>query len=726
MSIFRLSESPLKSKITNNYKSNGYLDINDTSAKKSESINENVFINKEDIRRNVDNWGTKPYQDNILYVTGFSGSGKTTLSKDYSKRYGAEVFSLDFMDCFWEETLTNRFLREGFKKFPEYKSILSRCESPFVFYNREDIDNFLKLRPKVLKYIIDLMHEEKNNLFIIEGIQILYEDFPIDLNNVPLILKGTSGLKSFVGRTIRSNNGRFDLNDFLNDYRKSFKGLVLDQDKIITRLRKGWQDNKHVTLNRNLIMAESCDTVLQESYKSKRNYKCPFCSYKNKRQKLIYHIEKKHEDMIPENYSAGRLLYDIINTNPKKGKCRICGNPTEWDEDKLKYKVFCNNPKCKKAYSDEFHKVRMVNIYGVECLLNDPNMQAKMLKNRRISGYYKFKDGARISYCGQYEKNLLEFLDNVMNYQSYEVTSPGPIIEYEYKGKKHTWITDQYIGPANLVIDCKDGGDNPNTRNMEEYREKQKAKEEAIAKSHKYNYIRLTNNDFSQLIEVLMDIKYQLMENPILLDNPIIHINENTSLASGSSGNAIIGTDNIKPYLIAFKPLNSTFVDDTEYALTFDKSLTDIYSVNNEGYITHNNIDFLFDKKFDIIESEKPIIFEMDNSIHDKNYFCQLVLNSPNLNTYKKYSNNIYHEMYIKSQIDCESILYECSTNPLDKISEVCEKPTSVDYVTLRNDINGYFLYNKKSKLRTKSYDTINEALDIIDIISKYKMEDIV
>jgi hypothetical protein len=58
----------------------------------------------------------------------------------------------------------------------------------------------------------------------------------------------------------------------------------------------------------------------------------------------------------------------------------------------------------------------------------------------------------------------------------------------------------------------KDGGDNPNKRNMPEYRGKQQAKEIMITELGKFNYLRLTNNDFSQLLEALAEIKYENMD----------------------------------------------------------------------------------------------------------------------------------------------------------------------------------------------------------------------
>ena len=53
---------------------------------------------------------------------------------------------------------------------------------------------------------------------------------------------------------------------------------------------------------------------------------------------------------------------------------------------------------------------------------------------------------------------------------------------------------------------------------MKEYREKQVAKEKAIAKTGEYNYIRLTDNKMDQMIELMMELKESLQDT--LLSNP--------------------------------------------------------------------------------------------------------------------------------------------------------------------------------------------------------------
>lgn len=245
-------------------------------------------------------------------------------------------------------------------------------------------------------------------------------------------------------------------------------------------------------------------------YKTSRKYSCPFCEAKLPRMELIDHVEKEHEALIPENYTATRVVYDSINRTDH-GTCMICKKPVyTWNEKTSRYDNICSE-KCRK----EVRRIaleRHIKVYNSPTLLTDPGHQEKMLANRHISGTYKHSDGASITYTGKYEKATLEFMDKVMNIPSKDIQMPGPILEYEYNGETHSWITDIYYIPANLIIEVKDGGNNPNNRNMPEYRGKQQAKEIMITELGKFNYLRLTNNNFSQLLEALAEIKYENMD----------------------------------------------------------------------------------------------------------------------------------------------------------------------------------------------------------------------
>lgn len=255
---------------------------------------------------------------------------------------------------------------------------------------------------------------------------------------------------------------------------------------------------------------------MKNKSKGKR-YKCPYCEYRAYRVDLIDHVEEDHEDMIPKDYTPSRVVYNFINKK-EHGSCMICHKETKWDEDKQRYDTLCDSPKCRTEYV-KIVRSRMVKKYGTHNLLKDPNFQKKMLEHRSISGKYKFEDGGSVGYVGSYEKKFLEFMDKFLHIKSYDIISPGPNIPYMYKGKEHIWITDYIYEPYNLVFDIKDGGDNPNTRDMKEYREKQIAKEKAIAEYGDYNYIRLTDNKFEQLISIFMELKEKTDEKPLIRIN---------------------------------------------------------------------------------------------------------------------------------------------------------------------------------------------------------------
>ena len=262
-------------------------------------------------------------------------------------------------------------------------------------------------------------------------------------------------------------------------------------------------------------------------YKTSKKYKCPYCDIKAIRGELVDHVDKAHSDLIPENYTSARVVYDFIN-GKNYGTCMICKKKVfNWNDKINKYYNLCDDPKCRTKVR-EIALERHMKVYNKPTLLNDPQQQEKMLANRKISGTYTFTDGGKVTYTGKYEKNALEFMDKVLEIPSKDIQAPGPVLEYEFEGQTHKWITDIYYIPANLLIEVKDGGSNPNNRSMQSYRDKQIAKEEMITNLGKFNYIRLTDNNFVQLLNIFTDMKNEALTN----ENPkaTIHINESSRI----------------------------------------------------------------------------------------------------------------------------------------------------------------------------------------------------
>lgn len=262
---------------------------------------------------------------------------------------------------------------------------------------------------------------------------------------------------------------------------------------------------------------------------TERRIACPLCRRKDFKDKLIRHIEKDHEDIIGD-ISAEQFLYD--KTHPGSGKCIVCGNKTEWNEKTGKYHRLCSNPRCKEEMRAKFKK-NMIRVHGKVSLLDDAAHQAKMLANRSISGTYVYSDGTKFTYTGSYEHKAIEFMDKVLNCSSKDIIMPGPVIDYtDQYGNSRQWITDIYYVPYNLIIEVKDGGDNPNNRQMDEYRAKQVSKEAELIKLGEYNYLRLVDNKFVQLMEVLALLKDQEINEPNTT-NKVIRINESAVYDDG-------------------------------------------------------------------------------------------------------------------------------------------------------------------------------------------------
>ena len=283
----------------------------------------------------------------------------------------------------------------------------------------------------------------------------------------------------------------------------------------------------------NVFLTESGSaSVIDAKKTAKKKYKCPYCEARIERSKLHIHIQDEHEDLIPEGYTALRVAFNAIN-HKTEGHCIICKGVTDWNEDKARYERLCNNPACHEAYK-KIVAERTKRIYGTERLQTDPEyadyVQRKALEGRKMSGKYTFADGGIVKYMGTYEKKFLEFMDTVMHAKSEDILAPGPSIKYKFEGQDHIYISDFFYVPYNLIVEIKDGGRNRNMhpKRQGEEEEKIKAKEKAVADLKMFNYVRVTDNDFGQLMTVMALLKYQLI-HPTYNDY-IIRVNESVAL----------------------------------------------------------------------------------------------------------------------------------------------------------------------------------------------------
>jgi dephospho-CoA kinase len=312
-----------------------------------------------------------------------------------------------------------------------------------------------------------------------------------------------------------------------------------------------------------------------------RRFKCKYCNESLEIADLIIHIDEEHDDLIPKDMTAAQVVYNTVNKRDR-GSCLICKRETKWDEEKWRYDSLCGRQKCYDEYIARFRS--NMKRTGKDDQMNNPEHQKKMLEGRKISGTYKFADGGVKSYVATYEKQLLEFLDKVCNINSKDLETPGPTIDYNYKGEKKFWITDLYYTPFNLVFDVKPGGDNKNTHpDMEENRQKQKAKQDQIIKDGVYNYIELTDNNFAQLFTILKEIKLNMFDN---INDKVIKIYEDTQMGL--------------KYLIPYSD-NGYII--TGYAASNSILMEDLF-IEENGKMIRKDKSFLEDKSYTIYKGD--------------------------------------------------------------------------------------------------------------------------
>ena len=487
---------------------------------------------------------------------------------------------------------------------------------------------------------------------------------------------------------------------------------------------------------------------------TERRIACPLCKRKDFKDKLIRHIEKDHEDIIGE-LSAEQFLYD--KTHPGSGKCIVCGNKTDWNEKTGKYHRVCSNPRCKEELRAKFKK-NMIRVHGKVSLLDDAAHQAKMLAHRSISGTYVYSDGTKFTYTGSYEHKAIEFMDKVLHCNSKDIIMPGPVIDYtDQYGNSRQWITDIYYVPYNLIIEVKDGGDNPNNRQMDEYRAKQVSKETELIRLGEYNYLRLTDNKFVQLMEVLALLKDQEINEPNT-DNKVIRINESAvyddrfftldNVEDSEEDNEDIPIEydiirrlsDLKEYaarehmgvgavggivgtidgnmLVQYTPHRHSFSGEKDgFGVVDDKKSTKlrVKSDNDETEIVDKE-PFLQDKfyksyrhKRDRVTWENAInlyeeitgkvMLSKDQLEYDDD-FTESDLDRDNKLTLMNAIYSIESELYDTSLPLCDILDVNTAKSKLKEFPEG---------TMIMEDVNGYFAVDLEYKIRTKSYKTILE-----------------
>lgn len=235
-----------------------------------------------------------------------------------------------------------------------------------------------------------------------------------------------------------------------------------------------------------------------------RNTKCPFCSnVYNDKHKFCTHVINKHNDQVPEDLEPLEWAYSLMVHKPVGRLCTQCHKRNvHFNTDTLKYERLCDSAKCKEDYT-KMMKSRMMNKYGKEHLLNDADMQRKMLYNHADAKDYKWDDEHIFRVIGTYEVDFLDHLKS-LDWSPADIITPSPN-NYWYKwedGSTHLYIPDFFIPSLALEVEIKQGGFNDSfmvhNRDIEHRKDLRMKKEASKSGIH---YIKILDKNYEEFDE---------------------------------------------------------------------------------------------------------------------------------------------------------------------------------------------------------------------------------
>ena len=174
---------------------------------------ENMAIDHEDLYINMDKFESG--KCNIILITGFTGSGKSTLGEEMVKKFKCDDhFELDALEWWFLGGISEDELKEGMP--PIYDWLIHNKK--YMNQQKPTPAEIAKMMDMMIPYVINWCTKNKDKKYVIEGIQ-LYESWSkngkCNYLNYPMVLKGTSGLKSTFRAMKRNGNKLTDVPFYL-------------------------------------------------------------------------------------------------------------------------------------------------------------------------------------------------------------------------------------------------------------------------------------------------------------------------------------------------------------------------------------------------------------------------------------------------------------------------------------------------------------------------------
>ena len=201
---------------------------------------ENMAIDHEDLYINMDKFESG--KCNIILITGFTGSGKSTLGEEMVKKFKCDDhFELDALEWWFCGYISEDELKEGMP--PIYEWLIHNKK--YMNKQKPTDAEIAKMMDMMIPYVINWCTKNKDKKYVIEGIQ-LYESWSkngkCNYLNYPMILKGTSGLKSTYRAMKRNGNKLTDVPFYLKWLFQSNK-----QVEALYKAMKEAYENEEVT-----------------------------------------------------------------------------------------------------------------------------------------------------------------------------------------------------------------------------------------------------------------------------------------------------------------------------------------------------------------------------------------------------------------------------------------------------------------------------------------------
>ena len=634
---------------------------------KESLINEGYFVSTDNLEFNVDKWSSIG-DHNILYITGISGSGKTTLAKNMCKKYKAEYIELDKFTLGivkgldrWFENISNGtyevhpLIKEYFSSLDNFKSNGS--------WSKPDPNHE---HDKFLKWLVEKI-KGNGTLYIVEGAQFFMKLADIDPNIIkgePLIVVGTSAMKSWIRRIKR---------DTQND--ETIRRFIYHLKKDIPMLFKYYFSNEKDLKE----FIKNIKNPVNESFT--HEYECIFSQDTNI-STIIFDIgdvlvSDNFKELLMKDSEIPAELADTI-----KSLWFIAKDEIDDTMDLDTYREIVN-----KRMGPEFSKyIPRLFQYGIDCVhvLDYTVPMIQDLKERGYKVYYLSNWSAwtheLLEKAGKFD--FLKYMDGGVF--SYDVGYMKPDEEI-YK-----ILLNRYkINPKEAIF-FDDKKENVN----------------AAIKLGLHGVV-FENHNPSIIYSSLGLIKNKK------------RIEESSINEYGTTGGTMVGTNQPDSVYIVNYMQNNVFSGHKEQKQAICKKGM------NQMYTTKNGKSVPVDKDKFRKEASDVSVFKfkgapllsyddiVESAIRDSDYYSLLtgdIVSSPE---YIKYDNRfIQEEPYIEyiDDIECcteSTLMGSLYTNKYPYMKVLTE---SVDgrCWNYYNDINGYFVMNELTGLRSPSYDSID------------------